>query len=92
MTPLKKLKVDRLTAIDVHVHVETEVSGNAANEAAKSYFGNSGAGTSRRDLAEYYRSRNIGCVVFTAAPSYLAEVRACVRRGCRLRAWRARRL
>lgn len=65
MTPLNKLKVDRLTAIDVHVHVETEVSGNAANEAAQSYFGNSGAGTSRRDLVEYYRSRNIGCVVFT---------------------------
>ena len=65
MTPLNKLKVSRLSAIDVHVHMEAEISGNAANEAAQSYFGNSGAGTSRRDLAEYYRSRNIGCVVFT---------------------------
>jgi predicted TIM-barrel fold metal-dependent hydrolase len=65
MTPLNKLKIDRLNAIDVHVHVETEMSANAANEAAMNYFGNSGAGTSRRDLAEYYRSRNIGCVVFT---------------------------
>ena len=65
MTPLNKLNVNRLTAIDVHVHVETEIAGNAANEAAQSYFGNSGAATSRRDLAEYYRSRNIGCVVFT---------------------------
>jgi predicted TIM-barrel fold metal-dependent hydrolase len=65
MTTAKKMRVDELKAIDVHVHVETEVEGNAANAAAEKYFGHSGAGHSRAELAEYYRSRKIGCVVFT---------------------------
>jgi predicted TIM-barrel fold metal-dependent hydrolase len=56
--------VDRLTAIDVHVHVEHEGEETATDEAAKKYFGE-GAPRSRKALAEYYRSRNIGCVVFT---------------------------
>jgi predicted TIM-barrel fold metal-dependent hydrolase len=59
------MQVETLKAIDVHVHVETEITDNAANAAAQKYFGKSGAGTSRADLANYYRSRNIGCVVFT---------------------------
>lgn len=54
-----------LIAIDVHVHLETEIMDNAANEAAKKYFGNSGVSRNRHELAEYYRSRKIGCVVFT---------------------------
>jgi predicted TIM-barrel fold metal-dependent hydrolase len=57
--------VENLRAIDVHVHVETEITGNAANAAAQKYFGESGVGSSRADLANYYRSRKIGCVVFT---------------------------
>src|SRR5580692_291205 len=65
MTNAKKMRVDELKAIDVHVHVETEIEGNAANAAAEKYFGHSGAGHSRAELAEYYRSRKIGCVVFT---------------------------
>ena len=32
-----------LTAIDVHVHLEAPTSGNAADEAATKYFGDSGA-------------------------------------------------
>src|SRR5580692_4595303 len=59
------MNIADLIAIDTHVHLETEVSGNAANEAAQKYFGKSGAGRSPKELAEYYRSRNIGCVVFT---------------------------
>jgi len=59
------MNVADLVAIDTHVHVENEVEGNAASEAAQKYFGNSGAGRTRRDLAEYYRSRKIGCIVFT---------------------------
>src|SRR5205085_5790887 len=59
------MKTDDLVAIDVHVHLETEIEDNAANEAAQKYFGNSGVGRNRHELAEYYRSRKIGCVVFT---------------------------
>ncbi len=59
------MNIAELVAIDTHVHIESEVSGNAANEAAQKYFGNSGASRSPKDLAEYYRSRKIGCVVFS---------------------------
>ena len=54
-----------LIAIDTHVHLETEIDDNTANEAAQKYFGNSGVGRNRHELAEYYRSRKIGCVIFT---------------------------
>jgi uncharacterized protein len=60
----KRMDADRLTAIDVHVHIEHEGEGTAADEAAKKYFGE-GAARGRQGMAEYYRSRNIGCVVFT---------------------------
>jgi len=54
-----------LVAIDVHVHLETDESDNATNEAAKKYFGSSGLDRNRHALAEYYRSRKIGCVIFS---------------------------
>ena len=54
-----------LVAIDTHVHIESESTGNAADAAARQYFGNAGVAYSRRELAEYYRSRKIGCVVFS---------------------------
>ena len=59
------MKIDNLIAIDTHVHIESPPTGNAADEAAKKYFGAGSAPTSPQDLAEYYRSRNIGCVVFS---------------------------
>ena len=59
------MKIQNLVAIDTHVHVESELTGNAADEAARKYFGNTGVSYSRKDLAEYYRSRNLGCVVFS---------------------------
>src|SRR5580692_9433962 len=59
------MNASELIAIDTHVHIESEATGNAADEAAKKYFGNSGASRSPKDLAEYYRSRKIGCVVFS---------------------------
>ena len=56
----------RLTAIDVHVHLEAPADGKtAADAAAKQYFGESGAGRDPAALAEYYRSRQLGCVIFT---------------------------
>jgi hypothetical protein len=59
------VKADGLAAIDTHVHVESEQSGNTAGDAARQYFKNTGIDYSRKALAEYYRSRNIGCVVFS---------------------------
>jgi predicted TIM-barrel fold metal-dependent hydrolase len=53
-----------LTAIDVHVHLEHTGEATAADAAAKQYFG-AGAQADWSVLAEYYRSRKIGCVVFT---------------------------
>jgi uncharacterized protein len=59
------MKIDELVAMDTHVHIESPPSGNAADEAAKKYFGSTNAPTKPEDLAEYYRSRKIGCVVFS---------------------------
>lgn len=59
------MNTNDLIAIDVHVHLETELDNNEANDAAKKYFGNSGVGRNRHELAAYYRERKIGCVVFT---------------------------
>src|ERR1700685_3169177 len=59
------MKLEHLVAIDTHVHVEPDPTGNAAEEAARKYFGNTGVSYGRKELAEYYRTRNIGCVVFS---------------------------
>ena len=53
-----------LTAIDVHVHLEHQGEATAADAAARQYFG-AGAQADWNVLADYYRSRKIGCVVFT---------------------------
>jgi uncharacterized protein len=57
------MDITRLVAIDVHVHLEHTGALTSADEHANAYFGASAA----RDwntLADYYRSRQIGCVVF----------------------------
>ena len=59
------MKIEELIAIDTHVHIESASTNNAADEAAKRYFGATNAPTKPQDLAEYYRSRKIGCVVFS---------------------------
>jgi uncharacterized protein len=58
------MNVAKLKAIDVHVHMEHTGGPSAADNAASQYFGASGAARDAEGLAEYYRSRNIGCVVF----------------------------
>ncbi|HEY4359456.1 MAG TPA: amidohydrolase family protein [Bryobacteraceae bacterium] len=63
------MKASNLVAIDTHVHIESEIPDNDADKAAKKYFGDSGAGRSRKELADYYRSRNIGCVAFSVDES-----------------------
>jgi len=59
------MKIDELIALDTHVHIESPPTGNAADEAAKKYFGAANAPTDPQELAQYYRSRKIGCVVFS---------------------------
>ena len=54
----------KLTAIDVHVHLEAP-NPSETDAAARKYFGDSGAGRDTASLAEYYRSRTLACVVFT---------------------------
>ena len=58
------MQIEKLTAIDVHVHLEHQGALGEADRIAQNYFGT----TAPRDWkaqAEDYRSRNIGCVVFT---------------------------
>ena len=59
------MQLENLVAIDTHVHIEPDPTGNAAEEAARKYFGNTGVSYGRKELAAYYRSRKIGCVVFS---------------------------
>jgi uncharacterized protein len=59
------LNAKQLTAIDVHVHLEHEAEATETDQAAKKYFGKSQGEAGAQALADYYRSRNIGCVVFT---------------------------
>jgi hypothetical protein len=59
------IDMDSIRAVDVHVHVEHSGEDSAADQAAKKYFGESGASRDRRALADYYRLRKIACVVFT---------------------------
>ena len=63
------IDVDRLVAIDVHVHAEVGRTGEDGllpewREAAKRYFGEGGTPTVA-DVAAYYRERNMAAVVFT---------------------------
>jgi uncharacterized protein len=53
-----------LTAIDVHVHLEAEEK-SSTDDAARGYFGDSGAPRDAKGLADYYRSRRMAFVVFT---------------------------
>ncbi len=55
----------KLTAIDVHVHLEHEGEATETDQAARKYFGKGQAPSGAQPLVEYYRSRNIGCIVFT---------------------------
>jgi predicted TIM-barrel fold metal-dependent hydrolase len=60
-----KFDAQKLVAIDTHVHIESETTDNASDHAAREYFKNTGVAYNRKALADYYRSRNIGCVVFS---------------------------
>ncbi len=64
MSASPRMDVSSLAAIDVHVHLEAINEATATDEAAKKYFGDSGASRDPRELADYYRSRRIAFVVF----------------------------
>jgi predicted TIM-barrel fold metal-dependent hydrolase len=59
------MNIDELVAIDVHVHLEHDAKPTDTDEAAWKYFGKGTAAHGAQALADYYRSRKMGCVVFT---------------------------
>ena len=61
---MTNLRIDELTAIDVHVHLE-HPGDSDTQDAAKKYFKDSGVARDAAGLAEYYRSRKMACVIFT---------------------------
>ena len=64
MAAAERIDPTSLTAIDVHVHLEAEEK-SSTDDAARGYFGDSGAPRDAKGLAEYYRSRRMAFVVFT---------------------------
>ena len=58
------MNIDALVAIDVHVHLEHTGELTEADKQAQKYFGSAGVARDWPALAEYFRSRKIGCVVF----------------------------
>jgi uncharacterized protein len=64
MSHTLSIVADRLTAIDVHVHLEHPGESHT-QDAAKKYFKDSGVSRDAGTLADYYRSRNMACVIFT---------------------------
>jgi uncharacterized protein len=65
VSPAPFIQPQELTAFDVHVHLEAPTDGSAADKAARTYFGESGAARDPSGLAEYYRSRRMAFVVFS---------------------------
>jgi predicted TIM-barrel fold metal-dependent hydrolase len=59
------INFSELIAIDTHVHLHGDTAGNAADEAARKYFGHKEPEPTPQELAAYYKSRRIGCVVFS---------------------------
>jgi predicted TIM-barrel fold metal-dependent hydrolase len=58
------IDVERIVAFDVHVHLEHTGDQTEADKHAAAYFKGGGA-RDAASLAEYYRSRNMACVIFT---------------------------
>lgn len=64
------LDLDRIKAIDIHVHIEMDAHGHNSlpddlAEAAAAYFKNGGLQPELDAVANYYRERNMAAVVFT---------------------------
>src|SRR5215210_673024 len=64
------IDVDRVKAIDVHTHAEVSLDGHdpmppELRAAAGRYFRGDVSRPNVRDVADYYRERDMACVVFT---------------------------
>jgi predicted TIM-barrel fold metal-dependent hydrolase len=64
------LDLDALEAVDVHVHVETDLHGHLSLpddylEASSAYFGGEHHTPDVHEIASYYRERRMAAVVFT---------------------------
>ena len=75
MTPFLQIDVESLAALDVHVHLESVNDATATDDAAKRYFGDSGASRDPKALADYYRSRKMAFVVFAVDESLTGRQR-----------------
>jgi predicted TIM-barrel fold metal-dependent hydrolase len=62
--PTSQLDVERLSAIDLHVHLNPPDDDGAVARAARKYFGGA-VDPDWGALAEHYRSRSMACVVFS---------------------------
>ena len=60
-----RVRISQLDAFDVHVHLEHQGALTETEKAAAQHFKAGGAPREWPAQAEYYRSRKIGCVVFT---------------------------
>jgi predicted TIM-barrel fold metal-dependent hydrolase len=69
MSQEKSIRAESIVAFDVHVHIEHQGEDSATDQAAKKYFGGAGADRRPDAMADYYRSRNMACVVFTVDES-----------------------
>lgn len=69
------LDVERLTAIDVHVHLEAPDADSETSRQAAQYFRRA-APRNPGALADYYRSRQMACVLFTVDESLTGMPRA----------------
>jgi uncharacterized protein len=64
------IDVDRVRAIDVHTHAEVSLDGHdpmpsELREAARRYFRDEGQQPTAQDVADYYREREMACVIFS---------------------------
>jgi uncharacterized protein len=64
------IDVDGVRAIDVHTHAEVSLDGHdpmppKLREAARRYFKSDGGQPTAQDVADYYRERQMACVIFT---------------------------
>jgi uncharacterized protein len=61
------MSIQQVTAIDVHVHAMVPAAGERGSEltaGASRYFGAGGLTPTPDEIAEYYRARNMRCVLF----------------------------
>lgn len=69
MTESKIMNIDEIVAIDVHTHAELSVRDpqeeTAFQAAAQKYFKNDNMRPTIPEIADYYRERNIACVIFS---------------------------